>query len=620
MRVIATLAVLISFITSMGAQSKAVELLGNIPARQISGGLGFNLDPGQEWQWAAAAAAGAKYARFQCSWSAVEKQSAPPSNRPASPQYVQDPQCALGLGFARKYNMNVTLVAAFGPPYHPVVRLRTMKDVRPGDSTMLVEYTSGFGGETLSSLRSFYDYIQEANGKQFTNHHSYQGALIIQSTLEDSLHARLTLASAVNVAVSAGTELIISEVLYPSTLTERASDPSVIAYGNYVSFLAGDMAARGVKGQIELWNEPPWASDPWDNRCLLYDHDLSPPCPSTPGSPSSPNQPNYGFVANLQNKSFPLGVTVVWNGTSGSGWASVLGPRMHAESGVFAQQPNRVVTNESFHPYGFEPEEMLWTQSCLEQTTVASQASQQNINVCYLPGEPKTSNYSYAVRLNIVAQHQNKKAGIGHEITETGFLPPVAGLMIQQARFIMRQFVGFEADEVTPVEFYKLYDRGAVSDPSFSFVERRASLFDYTPKPAYTALAGFMNDIRPIGTNPSSGDTDMILPSVVAYEGTYPLSTVNVIGRRAGEIANSDAFIVWQRSYTSCSSGNNCGVWITQTSPPPALVRVSIPREMRVTRIVNLTTRGVVDYTESGNVISIMAADDPIELFVDPEH
>jgi hypothetical protein len=593
-----------------------VELLGTVTANQAANGLGFNLDDNQDWQFAAAAAAGATHVRMQCPWVTVEKQTPPPNNVPATQQYVQDPNCVLGFQSAKKYGIHPTVLAAFGPPYHQILTVTIPNGAQVGATTLNVQFASGVGGETLANIKFPYDYIQgpphqAPNYGVFTSAGSYQGAFITGVTLTDSTHATLKLASAVTVALPAGnTQYLINEVLYPSAATTSPTDPSVIAYGNYVSFLAQSMANAGVTGDIEIWNEPPWMSDPWDNRGALYDADLW-PGPGSPG-PSDSGEPNFGFVGNLQNKTLPPGITLTWNGTSGNGEASILAPNMYAESGVYANQPANVITKESFHPYGYEPEQVMFETSCLEATAQAYPAwpAGQFTN-CYLPGEPVGTNIMAAVQYSMINQVQNPAYGVGHSVTETGIIPPRAGLRAAQARFVMRQFLGFQAEGITPIEFFKLYDASTPNDPNFSFVEYTGGT-SYTKNPDYVAISGFMADIKPISNLPVAAYPASSLASVASYSGTFPLSTVHMVGAREGATANSDMFAVWQRSY----AGQNA--WITMASPAPAPVTVNIPTGMQVTQVINVDTRATVAYTSSGQQISFQVADDPIEILLDP--
>src|SRR5436309_1435378 len=87
-------------------------------------------------------------------------------------------------------------------------------------------------------------------------------------------------------AHGATTTYDINEILYPSATTANANDAPQVEFGNYVSFLASDMASRGISGEIEIWNEPPWIDDSWDARGYLYD--------SFPAG--AVYSPNFGFA------------------------------------------------------------------------------------------------------------------------------------------------------------------------------------------------------------------------------------------------------------------------------------------------------------------------------------
>ena len=602
------------------AQSTAVELIGTITANQAANGLGFNLDGGQDWEWAAAAAAGATHARFQCSWSTVEQQTAPPRNAQASTQYIEDPNCTAAFASAAKYGIHPTVVAAYGPPYHQILTVTIPGGASAGATSLNIQFQSGVGGDTLANLAFPYDYIcpltltpagvpSQQCVTQISGKHSYQGTFITGVSLSDSTHARITLASALTHSLPAnGAQYVVNEILYPSAASENPTDSSIVAYGNYVKFLAEDVASHGLSGDVEIWNEPPWASDPWDYRAGLYDTGLY--------HGSQEFGANYGFVTNLEKSILPAGVTLTWNGTSGNGMASLLGYDMSNYTGTTLSQPSTVFTKESFHPYGDDPEQMLMTTACLHAAATSNSYPTNNIFVsCYLPGEPAGANLLAAVEMDVKAKLINPTYGIGHSVTETGVLPPRAGLRIPQARFIIRQFVGLEADGITPVEFYKLYDAAAPSDPNFSFVEEAGTTGVYIPNPSYTVISGFLADLKPISNLPAATYSSATLPSVASYRGTYPLSTVHMVGSRANAVENSDMFIVWQLS--ACTpSPNAC--WLTLASPPPAPVTVDIPAGMNITSVVNLTSRTAVSYTTSGQQITFNVADDPIEILADP--
>ena len=613
-------------LTSAFAQTTTTEVLGTVTANQVSTGLGFNLDSNEDWQWAAAAAAGATHARIDCTWSLVEQQTAPPLNQPANPQYVQSSDCVKGLASAKKYGIHPTVVASYGAPFHQILTVTVPKGAPIGSTSVDIEFVSGVGGDTLANIAFPYDYFHApasvASGTygKLTTHGSYQGTFITGVKLKDATHATLTFASAtIDTMPADDTEYQINEILYPSAATTSPTDPSVIAYGNYVSFLANDMAARGVTGDIEIWNEPPWLADPWDDRGYLYDQNLWPGA-QKPG-PTSWIDVNWGFIADLQSRTFPAGITATWNGTSGSGTSSALSPSMLAQSGVALKQPSTVVTSESFHPYGYTPEQDNWTTSCLEAAATAKSYPADNPYHCLLSSE-NTSNAINAAFLDAKAKLINPAYGIGHSVTETGIGPLKPGYRLGQARFIIRQFLAYEADGVTPVEFYKLYDASALYDPNFSFVEEAGNTSSYVANPAFTTLSGFMGDINLISNAPVVPYTEADLASVISYSGSYTLTSAHMVGSRQGARANSEIFAVWQRTTLPCGPTlTNCGDqedWLEQPSPAPGPVTVQIPVGMSVTSVINLTTRIPVLYTTSDNSISFGVADDPVAILLDP--
>ena len=157
--------------------ARNVELLGTTTAEQVSSGLGFVVSRiSGIWEFAAAAQAGATHVRFQCSWTNVEEQSAPPNNR--SSGFIQDPDCVSGFNSALNPGLKVTVVAAYGPPFHQILEVTVPGGAAAGATSLRVEFASGVGGDTLANIAFPYDYIIGANGSQFTGRHNYQGSFI----------------------------------------------------------------------------------------------------------------------------------------------------------------------------------------------------------------------------------------------------------------------------------------------------------------------------------------------------------------------------------------------------------------------------------------------------------
>ena len=169
----------------------------------------------------------------------------------------------------------------------------------------------------------------------------------------DSAHATVTLASGLSQSLpgSTTTEYVINEYLYPPPASFSPTDPSVLAYAKYAEFLASKISASGLTGEVEIWNEPPWADDPWDDRYDFYDNQ---PLPVSPG-PQTPYLPNWGFAVALYSQISPVaGVTYNWGGTEKTGGNSMLNAQMLANTGVAflaAEQPgnDRIVSSLRKH-------------------------------------------------------------------------------------------------------------------------------------------------------------------------------------------------------------------------------------------------------------------------------
>jgi hypothetical protein len=575
-----------------------VEALGAIPVTQPLQGLGFTLNPQNDWEFKMAAAAGATHVRFQCGWQEVEIQTPPPGNTTGTPQFALNAPCVAGLKSAATYGLHPTILAAYGSPYHRILTVTVPGGASAGANVLGVQFATGNGGDTLASLRSASNTILPADGSALTKHHSYAGSLITGSTLTDAAHANLTLASALTAALPASTDTqyIIQEYLYPPAATFSANDPSVLAYARYAEYLAACISRAGLTGDVEIWNEPPWNDDPWDERADFYDvFHASPDI-----GPRGASLPNWGFVAALQSQVSPVpGVTYIWGGTNKSGSNSVLDSQMILNTGVPFKQPATIVTSESFHPYGNTPEDALWSAPCLAATIKPDPSAPSDFYNCNLFG--LGPNLALAAQQSLIQRSHNPTWGIAHSITETGF-EGALGDDLHKTRFIMRQFLGFQAAGVSPLDFYRLYDN---SDDNFSFVSQVANAHgQHTPLPAYNALKCLMSDLASIGGTPVTPYG--LLPAPVSYAGTYPLDTVHIVGHRKGNQTNSVLLALWQRS-----NGAN---WYKLASPPQAVVVVSVPIGMTPVQATNLDTRVPVPYTWSNQQVTFMVSDDPIGL------
>ena len=305
------------------------------------------------------------------------------------------------------------------------------------------------------------------------------------------------------------------------------------------------------------------------------------------------------------------GVPYVWAGTNKSGSGDLLYKWMATYSGSTFVQGQEGVASESFHPYGSNPEDAMWNEPCVRASTTIQQAQQ-----CTTTGSG--ANYVVAEALNLFAKATNANGGLKHSITETGastlYMPTD-----HMARFAMRQFLGYMAANISYIDFYRMSDTSAPGETGFGYVTLGNQNTTYTPLPAYTALAGLMTDLAPFKSDPVTSYPASSLPSVTSYAGTWNLDHLAVVGARAGDKANSIAYMLWQRSFSPVM----CQIvptpcWASVPSPQGAETTVTIPAGLKIAQVLNLDTRATVGYRQSGSSVTLEVSDDPVELMLIP--
>src|SRR5258708_3298676 len=91
-----------------------VENLGSVPASQAASGLGFNINPANEWEFRMAAEAAAVEGGVQFSWEAVET---------FDRELAFPPTAENALGWFAQYGLEPLIVAAYGPPRRRVLTI-----------------------------------------------------------------------------------------------------------------------------------------------------------------------------------------------------------------------------------------------------------------------------------------------------------------------------------------------------------------------------------------------------------------------------------------------------------------------------------------------------------------
>jgi len=552
----------------------SVEMMPVVAATQLRNGLGFNVDPSQLWQLQAAHDAGATEVRMQFDWPSVERSA----GQLALPKQFED-----ALANSVQLGLEPLIVAAYGPGGPSLPTLTLASPAVPGDTSIRVAERGTLAQVVLGSA-----FIIGADGQQLVSqsYASYFGGLV---TNADQQTGQIFLAAPVSRALSIGTQVKIVNRLYKLAGT-GPNDPSVQAYIRYVQFLAGRIASYGVAGRVEIWNEPPWEGDRWDGGapCFFARAAQRVGCVDY----------NFSFALALMATTPPGRVRYNWGGTHKTGFASVLaGGNIGIPATRTRDEILNSVASESFHPYGASPEHHAWDPQCLAQ-------SGSNPFPCSLPGTDATSNFKWARKL---AEDHLSTYGwtIEQNITETGVL---TSNQAAKTRFILRTFITYHALGFQRINFFKLAD-GSASTSNYGFMD--AGL--HTAYPVYNALKAFLGDLDALET-PTALPATTSLPSVVSYQGTWPLMVVPIVGIRASTAGTSVLLVLWQRTYPSGG-----GQFDTIISPGPGQANVKLPTGLHPTGAWSLTDRSPSKFqVQADGTISINVTDNPTVLQLDP--
>jgi hypothetical protein len=602
------------------AQSTQVVVLGTPSASQLRDGLGFNISPANEWEFRQAQAIGSTEVRFQCGWSGgaagVEQMTGSPSSGFTSAGYHVPAACVKGLTFSKSYGQRPVIVAAYGAPYQHVSTLNVMSAAGIGDYTIHVKPAAGSSFPACPHTTCEVYQITTDAGHKTTNSFvtkagswAYGGSLVVST---DGSAGTITLASALTVALPATNlsaaaydQLSVNQLLYPPVRTNSVTDPSIIAYaglqgasqqgsycdhfpanGGYAPFLACAIYNQGLTGKVEIWNEPPWGHDPWDQASKFYDK-----LPA--GVKELPVQD--GFAASLQTQRPPGNVRYISAAAEKSGGSSVLGSRFVNPT---AAQVEASLSSESFHPYGNNPEDGMWDPACLAAATASKAMS------CFLPGMHKGSN----AKIAIWQKQQKPELHFEQDITETGYIATYDAInnlaspsQIVKARFNLRQFLGYEALGLPHINFYRWADKDAL----FGFVD----IATQQPTASYHSFKTMMQKIAAIT---GTGTTTPIsaLPSITGYSGAYALGAAYI---RATDSSNATLVTCWQMSATT-------GTWSTLTSPVAGTVTMQLPTGKKPGGIYNLNSGSsfvpALSWNAATRVATFTVEDDPVVVLV----
>ena len=248
--------------------TNAITPVGSATTPFASGALGANLfgagtvAGGGLVEMAALKAMGVKTVRLNsCPWNAVE-------TTPGS--YVLPPGCAADAENALAMGISPILEAFPGPPDSNVATLSLISPASAGAMSLTFAVTSGSCAATSYPNAYVLPPAGVGAAKSF-----YDGIYLAAVTPGPGSTCTLSLASALVTRAAAGSTWTLNNSLYPPAAGGQKTDPGVVAFTAYAQAL-GSLANAlpnpyNMPVYVELWNEPPWAHDCFDNRTDCFD-------------------------------------------------------------------------------------------------------------------------------------------------------------------------------------------------------------------------------------------------------------------------------------------------------------------------------------------------------------
>lgn len=510
--------------------------------------LGYNMQGTFEATAAldAAKAGGASIARVQFPWSEVEAYG-------SSTMALSAPKEA-ALAYCASIGLKPMLIAAFGPPYTPLTTLTLTADAAIGSTVLNV---SG----SLASIDTPYCHVLKSDGTQLPTDNgrwAYYGALI------DSVDVgagTITLAAPTAVALTTGNTLTVNRLKYKSLPDKDETRPEVAAYIAYAKFLAGRIAANGCTGWVELWNEPPWTHDNWNNRSRFY--------ATPPGDLVADDRLSAILKAALLVNDLPAGVRFINGATHKTGTSGLVTNSLAPTSGQVAAS----VALEGIHPYGDKPEQSSWDPT---QTDDRSGTNfYQVLNRLDASGNFRT------------LARRNDLANVGLRLTASECGGQLADDE-RQAIYLLRRVCSLWGMGVDAL-LYALHEGNdfdvAGAGPT------------YTPRQSYTALQRLMAQIALLGG--STGRRTLRVPQVIGCQDSqWPPIVVAVSGRDAALL------LVWRRTYDLTG-----GAWASLDGSGTVDVKFTMPAGVSVAQAIDLKDGATVTPTIASGVMTVAAGE-----------
>ena len=637
------------------AQSSLVEYFGTTTAATAYSTLGTEVNPQNQYEYAAAKAIGMSHVRFDATWADNEVQNCPANT---SGGYSETAALSAGISNSVAYGMKPDVVGVYWAPFCQIATGTLTNALSVGSTQATLTLATG----SLSAFTYMQTclYVTTNPSSYISNKHSYCGVYLTAASGNT-----VTLASAATEAVPAGTPIQVFLVLYPPVLPPTNGSyltlPGIVGYDNYVMWLAGLLHAANLIASIETWNEPPWSDECSDAAVNCMDN---PP-------PNGSIQPGFGLElpASLINKTPPAGVC--WqNGysdESGQGslfWGNYLSRYQPSLSVI------KNFCGESMHMYSDStgnPEQKFYLAGCPQSSTNYGYV----LNDCTPYGLLVSSDYKWMVAQNAFNfNHGGLQPGVTETGIPTGQNPSPTPTQVTRAD--TRQGIQLAGMGVSPILFYRMFDlnngsggfgwiqsgatctasgsgntvtvtgtcngtlavgdtitTGAITSTITALGSGSGGAGTYTtaaamnfasttinawlPNMVFSSFQGLWSDIAAIKARPVAPYSPCLMPQVSSYSGTYPLSRTYMVGSVAGNHANSILMFIMQRSFVAAGSN-----WLNLASPAAVNVPTKIPPGMVFSYALNVTTRTPVTGTVSGGTVSVSVSDDEIEIRFDP--
>lgn len=433
------------------------------------------------------------------------------------------------------------ILAAYGPPWVTLTPLTVATTTAAGAYTIPVVESTGY-------IDPPYCLLEGPSGKVTTLGDNFFGCVI------DSVGTNtVTLSSATNVTLTAGTKLGVQRRRYPAIGTSSTSDANALAYVRYATFLANAINSAGLTGYVELWNEPVWGDDFWNIRARYYDN------PAGAGLAS-----DIGLLKSIQ--SIVLAASPIANVKfiGGGSDLTVTGGVLY-QTGIPSPADLASYWGDAIHPYGPTPEWHSWyfSSGCTTAPIDALWAG---------------SNYNGLASLACTYAAANGGAAPKIAATECGTLYSGTGKAATNARYLRRRVASLWGNGVSLVTLYDLSNNSG--DP-FDVVTQGSGAI---------ALPLMTQKLNELG---GAGGSSALVPTVtVPGSLTWDVMKVGVYG------AHGAATMLWQR--TAAASG-----WETMTRPATIPVMVTPPAGQAVLGVYNLETGGTVTFTGASPTLQV---------------